>query len=166
MSIGVGVGDFIKIIELVTQARKRFVDAPSEYNGISNEYVKVAPTLHIPTDLSFTGRLTNFSSVVQNMEDLLSGCEPPPEQLANLQIIRDDSVRLLNDLLERLNKDRDIGVRSLSMTQSVKRAWKRFNWNPNDIQDFRRRISLNLLLLNTVERQLSRYLENLLFTFW
>ncbi|KAJ4318651.1 hypothetical protein N0V84_006739 [Fusarium piperis] len=37
MSIGIGVGDFIKIIELVTQARKRFVDAPSQYNDIANE---------------------------------------------------------------------------------------------------------------------------------
>ncbi|KEY73474.1 hypothetical protein S7711_07498 [Stachybotrys chartarum IBT 7711] len=156
MSIGVGVGDFIKIIELVTQARKRFVDAPSEYNGISNEYVKVALALHIPTDPYLTGSLKNFSTVVQNIEVLLSGCEPQPEQLANLQTIRDDSIRLLNDFLERLNQDREIGVRSPSMTQSVKKAWKRFNWNPDDVQDFRRRISLNLSLLNAVEGQLSR----------
>lgn len=37
MSFGVGVGDFIKILELAIQARKRFVDAPSQYDGISKE---------------------------------------------------------------------------------------------------------------------------------
>ncbi|KAF5254912.1 hypothetical protein FANTH_408 [Fusarium anthophilum] len=37
MSIGVGVGDFIKILELTHQARKRFVDAPSQYDAISKD---------------------------------------------------------------------------------------------------------------------------------
>lgn len=41
MSFGFGVGDFIKILELATQARKRFVDAPSQYNDIANEYVNI-----------------------------------------------------------------------------------------------------------------------------
>lgn len=37
MSVGVGVGDFIKILELIHQARKRFLDAPSHYDAISKE---------------------------------------------------------------------------------------------------------------------------------
>ena len=37
MSVGVGMGDFIKILELVTQAWKRFVNAPSQYDDIANE---------------------------------------------------------------------------------------------------------------------------------
>ncbi|KAH8656458.1 hypothetical protein BGZ61DRAFT_283976, partial [Ilyonectria robusta] len=135
MSVGVGVGDFIKILELVTQARKRFVDAPSQYNDISNE---------------------NFSNVVQDIDVLLSGCEPRPEQQAYLQSIRNDSTSLLKDLLERLDKDREIGVRSTSTIQCVKKAWKRFNWDPNDVQAFRSRISLNLALLNTIEEHSRR----------
>ena len=35
--VGVGVGDFIKVLQLATQARKRCMDAPSPCNGISNE---------------------------------------------------------------------------------------------------------------------------------
>jgi hypothetical protein len=37
MNVGVGVGDFIKILELVIKARKRFVDAPRQYDAISKE---------------------------------------------------------------------------------------------------------------------------------
>ncbi|KAH8729176.1 hypothetical protein BGZ61DRAFT_177914 [Ilyonectria robusta] len=114
MSIGVGVGDFIKILELVTQARKRFVDAPSQYNGISND-------------------LRNFSNVVQDIDVLLSGCEPRPEQRANLQSIKDDSTSLLKDLLQRLDKDREIGACSTSTTQCVKKAWKRSIWDLDDV---------------------------------
>ncbi|KAM5361879.1 hypothetical protein ACJZ2D_012824 [Fusarium nematophilum] len=140
MSIGVGVGDFIKIIELVNQARKRFVDAPSQYNDIFNN-------------------LRDFSNVVQDIDVHLSGCEPGPEQRAKLraklQSITDNSTSLLNDLFERLDKDREIGARSTSTAQSVKKAWKKFNWDPNEVQDFRSRISFNLTLLNTVQGQLS-----------
>jgi hypothetical protein len=38
MSFGFSVGDFIKIIELANKVRKGFVDAPSQFNAISDEY--------------------------------------------------------------------------------------------------------------------------------
>jgi hypothetical protein len=39
MSFGFGVGDFIAAIELVKKIRKEFTDAPSQFKGISEEYV-------------------------------------------------------------------------------------------------------------------------------
>jgi hypothetical protein len=45
MTVGVGVGDFIKIFELVVQARKRFVDAPRQYAAISEEYINLSSGL-------------------------------------------------------------------------------------------------------------------------
>ncbi|KAF5264449.1 hypothetical protein FOXYS1_4771 [Fusarium oxysporum] len=134
MNVGVGVGDFIKILELAIQARKRFVDAPSQYDGISME---------------------NFSHAVQDIDVLVSGCEPDLEQRAALQRISDNSISLLNNLLERLDKYREIGASSKSMTRRVKKTWKRLNWDQDDIQDFRDRMAFQLTLLNRIERQLS-----------
>ncbi|RKK55868.1 hypothetical protein BFJ68_g17838, partial [Fusarium oxysporum] len=136
MNVGVGVGDFIKILELAIQARKRFVDAPSQYDGISKD-------------------LRNFSHAVQDIDVLVSGCEPDLEQRAALQRISDNSISLLNNLLERLDKYREIGASSKSMTRRVMKTWKRLNWDQDDIQDFRHRMAFQLTLLNRIERQLS-----------
>lgn len=39
MSFGFSVGDFIAAIELAKRIRKEFVDAPSQFKAISDEYV-------------------------------------------------------------------------------------------------------------------------------
>jgi hypothetical protein len=39
MSFGFSVGDFITALELVNRIRKEFVDAPSQFKAISDEYV-------------------------------------------------------------------------------------------------------------------------------
>lgn len=39
MSFGFSIGDFIAAIELANRIRKDFVDAPSQFKDISDEYV-------------------------------------------------------------------------------------------------------------------------------
>ena len=38
MSFGFSVGDFIAAIELANKIRKEFVDAPSHFKAVSDEY--------------------------------------------------------------------------------------------------------------------------------
>jgi hypothetical protein len=38
MSFGFSVGDFITVIGLANKIRKEFVDAPSQFKAISDEY--------------------------------------------------------------------------------------------------------------------------------
>jgi hypothetical protein len=97
------------------------------------------------------------------MNILLSGWKPAIKEREKLQTISDDSICLLNDLLARLDKYREIGTSSKSMAQRAKKAWKRLNWDQDDVQDFRGRLSLNLDLLNSIERQLYRYLQHSLY---
>jgi hypothetical protein len=42
MSFGFSVGDFITVIELANKIRKEFVDAPSQFKAISDEYAVLA----------------------------------------------------------------------------------------------------------------------------
>jgi hypothetical protein len=37
MSFGYGVGDFLKALELANEIRTRFVDAPEQFEAISDE---------------------------------------------------------------------------------------------------------------------------------
>ena len=39
MSFGFSIGDFVQAIELANRVRKEFVDAPSQFKGISHEWV-------------------------------------------------------------------------------------------------------------------------------
>jgi hypothetical protein len=38
MSFGFSIGDFITVIELANRIRKEFVNAPSQFKAISDEY--------------------------------------------------------------------------------------------------------------------------------
>jgi hypothetical protein len=49
MSFGFSIGDFIAVIELANKIRKDFVDAPSQFKAISDEYA-VLTTLLSNTD--------------------------------------------------------------------------------------------------------------------
>jgi hypothetical protein len=43
MSFGFGVGDFLAGLQLISQIRKQFADAPSQFQAISDEYVEILP---------------------------------------------------------------------------------------------------------------------------
>lgn len=47
MSFGFSIGDFIAVIEHAKRIRKDFVDAPSQFKAISDEYVVQAILLSI-----------------------------------------------------------------------------------------------------------------------
>jgi hypothetical protein len=44
MSFGFSVGDFIAAIEIANRIRKEFVDAPSQFRDISDEYELLSMT--------------------------------------------------------------------------------------------------------------------------
>ncbi|KAH9208093.1 hypothetical protein DL95DRAFT_415087 [Leptodontidium sp. 2 PMI_412] len=78
MSFGFSVGDFITVIELANKTRKEFVDAPSQFNAISDDELKSGHgslRSRINTNIgllnAFTSRLTrdNVVTLVRRQED-------------------------------------------------------------------------------------------------
>ncbi|KAF5684547.1 hypothetical protein FCIRC_3890 [Fusarium circinatum] len=132
MSVGIGAGDFIKVLELIHQARKSFADAPSQYDAISKD----------------------FYNVILDIDILSSEWEPDIEQREKVKKAADDSMCLFNDILAKLDKYRAIGANSTGMVQHAKKPWKRLNWPHDDIQDFQTRLSLHLELIGAVKRQI------------
>ncbi|KAF4449037.1 hypothetical protein F53441_7687 [Fusarium austroafricanum] len=137
MSFGCGVGDIIKVVELVQQARRRFVNAPAQYHEVANE-------------------VKHVSSVIQYVDVLMSEGGLNAEQRAILENIKSDSISLLNDRMKRLDNYKELGTSSTRPTHNLKKAWKKFNWDPDDAKDFRRKISRHVESLNVIDRQISR----------
>ncbi|RFN48867.1 hypothetical protein FIE12Z_6922 [Fusarium flagelliforme] len=102
-----------------------------------------------------TGSLTNFSNIIQDIRILLSEWEPETKEQERLQEIADKSTDLVDELLLRLNKYQEIGASNLTIPERTRRAFKRMNWDQNEIQEWRDRMSLHLQLLNSCEKQLA-----------
>jgi hypothetical protein len=66
MSFGFSVGDFITVIELANKIRKDFVDAPSQFKTISDEYATLNTILSTADSDDGTGseasRLSSWMS--------------------------------------------------------------------------------------------------------
>ncbi|KAG9229619.1 hypothetical protein BJ875DRAFT_537610 [Amylocarpus encephaloides] len=66
MSFGYSVSDFITVIRLANKIRKDFVDAPSQFEAISNEYTS------LNTILSTTDSVDGTGNVLKDLENTLN----------------------------------------------------------------------------------------------
>jgi hypothetical protein len=55
MSFSFSVGDFIAVIELANKIRKDFVDAPSQFQAVSDEYTILTTVLSNTDSVNRTG---------------------------------------------------------------------------------------------------------------
>ncbi|KAI1451655.1 hypothetical protein F4805DRAFT_82906 [Annulohypoxylon moriforme] len=134
MSFGFGIGDFITVIELADKVRKQFVNAPSEFEGISAE-------------------VRSLTIILRDVDVALSDSEPNDEQKKNLQNIASGCQSVLNDLEKALGKYSELGSKERGINKTAKRAWKKLTWEPDDIRDLRGRITSNIALLNSFNQQ-------------
>ncbi|UPL02096.1 hypothetical protein LCI18_013030 [Fusarium solani-melongenae] len=130
MSFGFGVGDFIAVLKLVNKVRKDFQSAPSQFEDISNG-------------------VRSLSIVLSDVDVTVSETELDVYQRSDLQHLVSSCRDVLERLEETLDKYRDLNSGNGRLGSRVKRAWKRINWEPDDIRELRERITLNTTLLNT-----------------
>ncbi|KAJ4229089.1 hypothetical protein NW759_003815 [Fusarium solani] len=130
MSFGFSAGDFIAVLQLVNKVRKDFQSAPSQFEDISNE-------------------VRSLSIVLSDVDVTVSETELDAYQRSDLQHLVSSCRDVLETLEDTLDKYRDLHPGSGRLGSRVKRAWKRINWEPDDIRELRERITLNTTLLNT-----------------
>ncbi|RSL90156.1 hypothetical protein CDV31_015738 [Fusarium ambrosium] len=130
MTFGFGVGDFIAVLELVNKVRKDFQSAPSQFEDISNE-------------------VRSLSIVLSDVDVTVSELELDPYQRNDLQHVISSCRDVLERLEDTLDKYTDLHAEKGRLGSRVKKAWKRINWEPDDIRELRERITLNTTLLNT-----------------
>jgi hypothetical protein len=100
-------------------------------------------------------RLRSLHFVLVDIEVVLPGRELTDQQKEELHDIADGCRNVLKELEETLVKYEEVGVASERISKKVKRAWKRLNWEPEDIKEFRVRIITNITLLSAFQQRLA-----------
>lgn len=137
MSFGFGVGDFLAVLELISDLRKKFVDAPKEFKDISDEVRNLSIVLQ---DAEIQSNHLSQTKTDQAIE-IVKGCK-----------------RLLNELDESLDKYSELGQKpgkgpGSAISAKARRIWKRMKWEPDDVRDIRSRIVSYIATLRAVEGQ-------------
>jgi hypothetical protein len=101
-------------------------------------------------------RVRSLSIVLQDVEVVLPERELTGQQKADLHGIADGCRNVLDELEKLLDKYRELDSCPESVGKRVKKVWKRLKWEPEDIQELRNRISLNITLLNAFNGRLTR----------
>ncbi|KAJ4386811.1 hypothetical protein N0V93_009709 [Gnomoniopsis smithogilvyi] len=148
MSFGFGIGDFLAVIELVTRLRKDFADAPSQIRDLSTE-------------------LKTFSFVLLDAEVNIAAVELDTTRREALDLTLISAREILNDLQGFIVSNKPIFTVTGSKAR-VKRAWKRFQFDRQEVSELRLRINTIILELQAFTsnelkhnvRKIARYINN------
>jgi len=159
MSFGFSVGDFIAVLQLANQVRQRFVDAPEQFKAISDE--QVYPGTTCPILIACSGRVRSLSIILDHVNVALPQRDLAEEQRTQLCSIVEGCHNVLETLDKKLEMYQELGPtaqgsESKSFMFKIRRGWKSVKWGPEDVEKLRLRIVVNISLLNTFNKQLTR----------
>jgi hypothetical protein len=155
MSFGFSFGDFVAVLQLANNIRKQFVDAPSQFKAISGEYVFCINSIN--KCLFSFNRVKNLSSVLQDIDDILTARDLSNHQQTELGNVIKHSQSVLQELNKILTKFKELDPVAKGIDGKPRRVWKRFRWGQKEIDELRSRILSNILLLNTFLARVNRY---------
>ncbi len=86
--------------------------------------------------------------MLQDVDVYLSECELSHQQAVQLRDISAGCSKVLNRLEQTLTEYVELDSADGSLKKRAKKAWKRLQWEPDDIRDLRGRVTEHLALLN------------------
>ena len=86
--------------------------------------------------------------MLQDVDIYLSEYELSQQQVMQLCEISDGCSKVLNRLEQTLTEYVDLDSADGNLKKRAKKAWKRLQWEPDDIRDLRGRVTEHLTLLN------------------
>ena len=120
MSFGFSIGDFIAVIELANKIRKDFVDAPTQFKAISEEYAILTTFLSNADSVNGTG--SEASRLSFSMSKLSSNRELHSEQEAQLKQVVNSCRNVFNELEHTLDRYDELKSGHGSVCQRMKRV--------------------------------------------
>ncbi|KAF7546323.1 hypothetical protein G7046_g9333 [Stylonectria norvegica] len=141
MSFGFGVGDFLAVIKLVNTVRKDFVDAPEQFQAISDD-VRGLSFVLLDADVS-SAQLSETQS--RHLLTVVSTCGA-----------------LLREVEAVIAKYTDVNTpkKGAPAKEKARRFWKRLKWEPDDVRDLRSRINAQVSILNSLSNQIHHQVLN------
>ncbi len=156
MSLGVSVSDFATIVQLSGKVRKQFVNAPEEFKALQDELVIAIIVWRI--SWLTINRIKGLSNVLRNFEDsedLVSAQDLDSDRQSRLE----DAIKGCTEVLQDLNKVAE-KYSKLDKAQGkfnkIQRIWKRLEWEPQDVNQVRSRLTSNILILDATYNDLLR----------
>ncbi|KAJ5638592.1 hypothetical protein N7528_000982 [Penicillium herquei] len=133
MSWDFGVGDFLELLEKANNLRKRFINAPTQFQAI-------------------TADVRHLSNVLRDIDDYDPGINLDFTKKGSLNSLSRDCRSLLEELNGYLNRYQELAPeqKSSGVRRVTTRAWKRVRWDQQEIDVFRSRISTSISALNIV----------------
>ena len=147
MSFGFSLGDFIAVLDLANNIRKRFVDSPNQFRAISDEYVKFNRRCSNINNRIY--RVKSLSNILRDLEDILPQRELTDRQKADLAHITQACDDILRELDKVIDKYCILNTKPNSIGRKSRKLWKRLQWEPDDVKELRSRIVSNITVVNT-----------------
>lgn len=129
MSFGFGVGDFLAVLRLSNEIRKRLVVAPDDFRAVSEE-------------------VRSFGIILQDIDDLESEQGLTDYQHKEIKTISQGCFHVLSDLKSALDRYQELDTRAVSVRGKARRVWKRATWDHGEINDYRQRVAANVSAFN------------------
>ncbi|KAL2870702.1 ankyrin repeat domain-containing protein [Aspergillus lucknowensis] len=127
MSFGYGAGDFMSLLLLANDIRRRFVYAPVQFKGTSES-------------------IKSLSNILRDIEDIDPGRVLSEVQRQHLADISNGCRGVLQDLQNVLSKYLDIQSADVGLDAFSRRVWQRLKWDPKEIQSFEQRIHAQVVV--------------------
>ena len=94
--------------------------------------------------------------MLQDVDVVLSQSEPDSQEKEDLEDITASCRNVLGELEKTLDKYSELESKPKSVTEKVRRVWKRLQWEPEEIREIRNRISSNVTLLDAFNGRFTR----------
>ncbi|OJJ29656.1 hypothetical protein ASPWEDRAFT_143525, partial [Aspergillus wentii DTO 134E9] len=121
MSFGYGIGDFLAVLKLANDVRKRFFNAPAQFKAISED-------------------IKSLSNVLRDIDDIEPNNGLNKAQKDRLNEISQGCHTVLQDLEGMLDRYQDIGNGEKNIQGRSRRTWKRLKWDTTEINGLQQRI--------------------------
>ncbi|KAI9926266.1 hypothetical protein MW887_004730 [Aspergillus wentii] len=128
MSFGYGVGDFLAILKLTNNVRKRFINAPAQFKAVSDD-------------------TKTLSNVLRDIEDFHFEAGLDDRQQKHLNNISHDCHCVLQELEDVLDRYQELGP-DKGLAGTSRRVWKRIKWDQSEINSVQQRIHGNIKVFN------------------
>ncbi|KAF2638450.1 hypothetical protein P280DRAFT_482310 [Massarina eburnea CBS 473.64] len=126
MSFGTSFGNIVKVVELVRDVRKRFVDALVQYKALSSD-------------------VKSLSSVIEEINDVLPHRELTPQQETNLAEQRKRCEEVLKTMKEKLDSNSLLSSSATNQkSEKLRVAWQKLCWDQKDVQELHDRLHLSI----------------------
>jgi peptidoglycan hydrolase CwlO-like protein len=101
-------------------------------------------------------RVRSLSIIIQDVDVVLPQRDITDKQKVELSSITQACRNVLSELEQKINKYQELDSSADNLKSKTRRVWKRLKWDQSDIDEFRRRITSNIVLLNTFLGRVNR----------